>query len=140
MRVTKKPNINKYKNAIKKMSDRATLVPAINETIVEIRKRTQSGKDVNGNSFKPYAESTKDYRSKHGRSTNVNLTYSGAMLGSITVKSIQGGIRLYFGSTIENTKAYHNQISLKRKFFGLSQAQRDKLIKFLKSYYKNATV
>jgi len=137
MKITKKPDFGKYKKAVTSLKQ--GLATSANETITEIQKRTQGGRDVKGSSFKPYSNAYKSHKAKHYGSSKVNLTQTGNMLHSITFKKIKNGIRLYFGSSAENTKAYHNQITNKRKFFGLSKQQRDKLLNNVKNYFKKHT-
>lgn len=78
--------------------------------------RTQSGKDVNLKSFKPYSESYK--KTKGGK---VNLTATGAMLHAISNKNIPNGVRFYFNASSETQKAGWNQKV--RKFFGIDKKQ-----------------
>jgi phage gpG-like protein len=137
MKITKKPNFGKYKKAVDNLKQ--GLGTATNETITEIQKRTQSGKDYKGSSFTKYSDDYKEYKSKHYGSSRVNLTQTGNMLHSITSKKIKNGIRLYFGSSSENKKAYHNQVTNRRKFFGLSTKQKDRLLEIVKNYYKKQT-
>lgn len=137
MKITKKPKFDKYIKAVSNLRD--GLATKSNEAIIDIQKRTQSGKDVKGSSFKPYSKAYKAYKAKGYGSSKVNLTQTGNMLHSITFKKIKDGIRLYFGTSIENKKAYHNQITNGRKFFGLSKKQHSKLLEAVKNYYKKQT-
>lgn len=110
---TKKPDWDKYIKRIKDL-DRTLLAngPEVKSGII---KRTKSGVDVNNKSFKPYS---KAYR----HNGKVDLTIKGRMLNSILFKRIRNGIKLYFPAS-ENAKAYANQISYRRKFFGLDRKQ-----------------
>ena len=83
--------------------------------------RTQRGKDMKLKNFKSYKSDYAKYRSKHGRSKTVNLTYSGRMLGAINSKKIPLGLRFYFASKSETDKAKWNQKT--RKFFGIDKTQ-----------------
>lgn len=91
-----------------------------------IVSRTQKGLNVALNGFKSYSKSYKEYRSKQGRSTKPNLTYSGDMLGAINSKNIKYGLRFYFASKTERDKAGWNNKT--RPFFGIDKNQ----IKYLK--------
>ena len=91
-----------------------------------IISRTQGGRDVKGSSFKSYSSDYIKKRSKTGRGSSVNLTYTGAMLQAISHKSITNGLRFYFNASAEMKKAFYNQKT--RKFFGTDKKQ----IKYLK--------
>lgn len=99
----------------------------------EIVQRTQSGHSVNGSTFEPYSEGYRKYKSKRGRRTTPDLTFTGHMLGSLTTKIINQGAyllgQIFFSSSREADKAKYNQKS--REFFGLSKQQIDKLTKAL---------
>lgn len=101
---------------------------AMEEAAGEIVQRTQSGKDVNGSGFKAYSKEYAKTKSKSGRSSKPDLTFSGRMLTSITskVEETSTGIvgRIFFPSS-QSVKARANQAI--RRFFGLSKKQIDKL-------------
>jgi len=86
-----------------------------------IVNRTLKGKDVKLKSFKTYSRSYRNYREKHGRNSNVNLTYTGSMLGAISGKNVPKGLRFYFSSSAETKKATWNQKT--RRFFGVDKRQ-----------------
>lgn len=88
-----------------------------------IELRTLNGKDVKLRQFQRYSKAYKAYRAKRGRSSQVNLTYTGKMLGAMTTKVIKNGLRFKFISAAETKKAYYNQIINKREFFGLDKRQ-----------------
>lgn len=88
-----------------------------------IVERTQSGRDVDGNSFRPYTESYKRAKRKaFGSASPVNLTATGEMLGSIRAKT-SGGLTGPVEASIEITdrKAEFHQPD--RPFFGLDKTQ-----------------
>jgi len=94
-----------------------------------IVKRTLKGKDVKLKRFgtyAPYSKNYENYRKRHGRSSKVNLTYTGAMLGAIIGKNIKDGLRFKFSSSAETKKATWNQKT--RRFFGVDKTQ----IRYLK--------
>lgn len=123
-------NWNKKK---KELSDTKKLVPIANEIKADIIQRTQSGKDINERSFKPYSKSYAKTKSTR----TVNLTVKQQMLNAIDWKQIKGGIRFYFNSKEQNDKAYENQYKNGRKFFGLSIKDKKAIQKeFQKIYLK----
>lgn len=102
-----------------------------NELKAEIISRTQSGKDINKNAFKPYSNKYKKEKQKDFGSSTVNLTRTQQMLNAIDNKKIPNGIRLFFNSTQQNEKAYFNQTVNKRNFFGFDNSYLEKLGKKL---------
>jgi len=126
IKVTKLPNWGKYKRSLKKID--STLYSVAESVIVGIIKRTQSGKDKNKKGFKGYSKN-------YDKSGTVNLTDTGTMLHAIDRKKIKDGVKLYFPNSNEARKAYGNQVTYKRKFFGLDEKQKElikrKLGKFI---------
>lgn len=102
-----------------------------NEIISDIIDRTQSGKDIDGVGFKSYTRLYAIRKQKEFGTATVNLTRTQKMLNSITYKEIPKGLRFYFNASEQSTKAYHNQITNKRKFFGLSNDSLQKIRKFI---------
>ena len=101
--------------------------------VAGIHRRTLQGKDYKLKAFKPYDKDYKKYRSKHGRSSSVNLTYTGRMLKAMTTKRIKNGLRFTFMSSRELKKAGHNSVT--RDFFGVSTPQIKYLQKVLGKLY-----
>ena len=97
--------------------------------MAEIHSRTLSSKDRNLKSLKPYSTSYREFRQSKGRGSDVNLTYTGAMLGAMTHKDIPNGLRFTFMSKSELDKAYQN--SKTRDFFGVDKNQEKKIRKKL---------
>lgn len=95
------------------------------DAILEIVQRTESGKSVNGGSFKSYTPEYRKFRSKKNRSTTPDLRFTGRMLGSITQRVRKRGkswiAEIFFASALEDKKAQANQKI--RDFFGLSKKQ-----------------
>ena len=91
----------------------------------QIIKRTQSGKDFEGQDFEPYSDAYAKRKAKTGRNIRPDLTYTGKMLASIQVsldKKVSGLLgRIFFASANEGAKAKYN--SQRRKFFELSKEQ-----------------
>lgn len=112
----------------------------------EIVKRTQAGQKPTGGAFKAYSKSYAKYKSSKGRSTGVDLTFSGQLLQAIqtkiekTTSAITATI--FFnaprsnrgasgkGSTITNP-ALATELERTRPFFALSKKQIDKIINAL---------
>lgn len=118
----------------------------INKKIVEtialeikenIESRTQTGKDMNGNKFKPY---TKKYSDKKGKTT-VNLTDNGLMLNAMTQKAMSNDTAKIFFMDNESArlaKIHHNGEGKmpERKFFGVGVSDRADAIKIYKDLAK----
>ena len=60
-----------------------------NFVLSAIRLRTQQGKQINGRLFARYSQGYKRYKQKHGRNSKVDLTFTGAMLGSMAIRRAQ---------------------------------------------------
>jgi hypothetical protein len=56
--------------------------------IGRMKRRTAQGRDVNGAAFQPYSKRYAKQREQAGRTTDVALTLSGAMLGSMQILSV----------------------------------------------------
>ncbi len=125
IRVTKQPNWGKYRKRLKKTDD--ALYSVAESIIVGIVKRTQSGKDKGRKGFKAYSKS-------YGKVGRVNLTERGTMLHSIDRKKVKNGVKLFFGNTKENAKAYGNQVKYGRKFFGIDNKQHKHMVERLGKY------
>lgn len=109
-----------------------------------IRARTQQGLDVNGVPFEKYSTSQKwnwrDTRSKKGYQTNhVDLTFKGDMFRALKVSFRRDGFKflatIFFNERKQSQKAKGHQTGRlgptsfqPRKFFGLSQRQRETII------------
>lgn len=127
----KRPNFKKYESRFNNIP-RDKLQGLANQLTVGIINRTQKGKDKKFKPFKRYSTAYK--KTKRGFGSRVNLTVTNNMLHSINSKIGRNKIRLYFGSTVENAKAYSNNLT--RKFFGIDVRQI-KIIK--KSFIKTLT-
>lgn len=102
----------------------------------EIDIRTSSGKDIQGASFRPYAESTKrakrSAKNEGSRQTSpVNLTQTGRMLasfGKVRIQKTKSKITgiIGFSNKAEGLKGKWNQA--KRPWFGLSERQITRLL------------
>lgn len=103
----------------------------------DIRKRTQFGRDADDKTFKPYTKSTKEQRAKRGRTTKVNLTDTGKMLGAIGrgVKPTKNGVRIQLTGE-QGFKAYNIKFNQKRNFFAFNEKQVKRVIKKIKAWMK----
>ena len=131
MRIKKHINFGRIKKKAIDQHER-NLPLLFNEIKYGIISRTQKGQDVNGNSFKAYSKSYGAEKRKNFGAGTVNLTRTQKMLNSIRFKRITGGIRLYFSSMKENSKAHGNQVKNGREFFGIDQGQSKYVLKRLK--------
>ena len=92
-----------------------------------IRTKTQKGIDFRDRPFAPYSEGYLKKLNREGKSTNVDLFYSGRMLGSLTPastikKSGKGKVTLAFSNSQMRQRALFNQVlgDPKREFFGFN--------------------
>ena len=92
-----------------------------------IRTKTQKGIDFRDRPFAPYSEGYLKKLNKEGKSTNIDLFYSGRMLGSLTPastikKSGKGKVTLAFSNSQMRQRALFNQVlgDPKREFFGFN--------------------
>ncbi len=100
-----------------------------NDIVADMHSRTLKGEDVTLGTFKEYSDSYKKQRSKKGRKTKPNLTYTGNMLGGMMSKKIPNGLKFTFTSSSELKKAEWNQKT--RKFFGIDKNQKASIKKTL---------
>jgi hypothetical protein len=107
------------------------------ELVKDIRKRTQTGKDADERSFKPYKKSTAVQRAKRGRTLKVNLTDTGKMLGSMAkgVRAKKSGVRLQITGR-DGFKAYNIKFNQRRNFFAFNDKQVKRVIKKIKAWMK----
>jgi len=92
-----------------------------------IRTKTQKGIDFKDRPFAPYSSGYLKKLNKEGKSTNVDLFYSGRMLGSLTPsstvkKSGRNKVSLAFSNSQMRQRALFNQVlnDPKREFFGFN--------------------
>jgi hypothetical protein len=101
-----------------------------------IRTKTQKGIDFNDRPFAPYSQGYLKKLNREGKSTNVDLFYSGRMLGTLTPnstikKSGKHKISLAFNNSQMRQRALFNQVSNdpKREFFGFNNRTEKIIIK-----------
>jgi hypothetical protein len=101
-----------------------------------IKQRTSRGVSADGNSFPPYTEAYKTFRSQAGRQTQFpDLNFSGQMLSNITQRSEPSFAIIYFANKFQNTKALGNQ--KKRKFFAIGAREIQPVMNvFMQTYNK----
>jgi hypothetical protein len=92
-----------------------------------IRTKTKKGIDFNDRPFAPYSQGYLKKLNREGKSTNVDLFYSGRMLGTLTPnstikKSGKHKISLAFNNSQMRQRALFNQVlnDPKREFFGFN--------------------
>ena len=118
--------IDKFESALSKAIDKG-IKQAGFQLLNIIRTKTQKGLDFRNKPFAPYSEGYLKKLEKEGKPTNVDLWYSGKMLGSLTPseaikKTGKYKITLGFGRAEERNKALWNQVlgKPKREFFGFN--------------------
>ncbi len=143
----------KLKNKISFSNNDANLRKEINKKLSialldateEITRRTLRGLDISGSKFKPYTPEYAKRKRDTGRNTNVNLTYTGAMLAALTSNVSEQADKLVgtisFSTTKEALKAsFNNKI---RPFFGFSKVQvvniKDKIKEAINEWKRSAT-
>ena len=92
-----------------------------------IRTKTKKGQDFRDTPFAPYSSSYLKKLNKEGKSTNVDLFYSGRMLGSLTPNSSikktgKHKVSIGFSNAQMRQRALFNQVlnDPKREFFGFN--------------------
>ena len=92
-----------------------------------IRTKTSKGQDFRGRPFAPYSEGYLKRLQREGKSTGVDLFYSGKMMGSLTPsstvkKSGRNKVSLAFNNAQMRQRALFNQVlgNTKREFFGFN--------------------
>lgn len=102
-------------------------------TIIE--DRTAKGEQINGLDFEPYSEEYTWFRAKNGRSvSNVDLSFTGNMLSSMSVKANSRYATIFFTRAREAKKAAGNNKT--RPFFGFSRNEEKRLGKVFFRYLK----
>lgn len=108
--------------------------------MARIKKRTLEGRDVEGTPFTPYTHSYRLFRLKTGRpSTNVDLFYTGSMLGAMTFDPDSSAVDVYFMNTQDSSgtenpkKAFF--LNESREFFALSEDDIDDIMDIVDQYF-----
>ena len=118
--------IDKFENRLSKIIDKGIRQAGF-QLIDIIRTKTQKGIDFRDRPFAPYSSGYLKKLNKEGKSTNVDLFYSGRMLGSLTPsssvkKSGRNKVSLAFSNSQMRQRALFNQVlnDPKREFFGFN--------------------
>jgi hypothetical protein len=118
--------VDKFESALERAIDKGVKQAGF-QLLKIIRTKTQKGIDFNSKPFAPYSEGYLKRLQKEGKETNVDLWYSGKMLGALTpnqalTKTGKHKITLGFARAEERNKALWNQVinSPKREFFGFN--------------------
>jgi len=118
--------VNKFESALERAIDKGVQQAGF-QLLKIIRTKTKKGIDFNSKPFAPYSEGYLKRLQKEGKETNVDLWYSGKMLGALTpnqamTKTGKHKITLGFARAEERNKALWNQVinSPKRQFFGFN--------------------
>ena len=88
-----------------------------------IRTKTKKGINFKDGAFAPYSQGYLKKLNREGKSTNVDLFYSGRMLGSLTSKKTgKHKVSLGFSNSQMRQRALFNQVlnEPKRQFFGFN--------------------
>ena len=94
------------------------------QLVDRIRTKTQKGIDRNDVRFEPYSEGYLKRLRREGKSTSVDLFYTGRMLGSLgTKKTGKHKVSLGFNNAEMRQRALFNQVlnEPKREFFGFNK-------------------
>ena len=115
-----------------------------------VRTKTQKGIDFRDRKFAPYSEGYLKKLQREGKRTNVDLFYSGRMLGALTPsprtvkKSGKNKVSISFSNSQMNQRALFNQVlnEPKREFFGFND-RTEKIIskqfnRFVKQQFEKA--
>ena len=133
-------SVNKIEKALKKkgkdvkQSFKRALSITAQQGINIIEDRTQSGVGYKGGMFKPYTEKYRIFRKKKGRGKDVDLQFTGRMLGSMTSKATGKKATIFFTRGEEAKKAAMND--KKRPFFGFNRQEERQLAKVFFRYIK----
>jgi hypothetical protein len=111
---------------------RNELPEAMEDVKADLIKRTKGGTDIAGGQFKSYSKSWAAVRRAEGLQTSTpDLTFTGAMLNALRVKSYRNAAEIYFESRAEARKASENQRL--RAFFGWTKRAVEILVNRLRS-------
>ncbi len=131
MQVDIKTNAKKVQAALKKKgkdidkSMKRALSITAQQGINIIEDRTQDGVGYKGGAFKGYSEKYAKFRRAKGRGKNVDLQFSGRMLGSMTSKADRKKATIFFTRAEEAKKAAMNDKT--RPFFGFNRKEEKQL-------------
>ena len=140
MQVNINSNVEKIQKTLKKKGKdvKKSLKRALSITAQEginiIESRTESGVGFKAGRFKPYTEKYRIFRKKKGRGKDVDLQFTGRMLGSMTSKATDKKATIFFTRGEEAKKAAMNNRT--RPFFGFNRKEERQLAKVFFRYIK----
>jgi hypothetical protein len=127
------------------VSDMPELKQAFGQALIDhMVERTEDGLDRNGNKFQAYPKTYKesDAFKAFGKTSKVNLTMTGDMLGQIDIIETKGNeIKIGWRDETENAKAYNHNTGdtvLKRPFFGINNPDIASISKEFKPDFKKS--
>jgi len=119
--------LNSFKSRIPRIIDKGVKQAGF-QLLDIIRTKTKKGLDINSLPFSPYSSGYIKKLNREGKSTKVDLFYTGRMLGSLTPNSTikktgKHKITLAFTNAQMRQRALYNQVlnEPKRKFFGFNK-------------------
>jgi len=119
-------NYKKFQSVLSRVIDKGVKQAGF-QLVDRIRTKTQKGIDFNDRPFAPYSSGYLKKLNKEGKSTNVDLFYSGRMLGSLTPsgsvkKTGKHKVSVSFTNSQMRQRALFNQVlnDPKREFFGFN--------------------
>ena len=124
-------NLKKFQTVLPRIIDKG--VKQVGFQLLDIiRTKTQKGIDFRDRPFAPYSQGYLKKLNKEGKSTKVDLFYSGRMLGSLTPnstvkKSGRNKVTLAFSNSQMRQRALFNQVlnDPKREFFGFNNRTKN---------------
>jgi len=119
-------NFKRFESVLSRVIDKGVKQAGF-QLVDRIRTKTQKGIDFRDRPFAPYSSGYLKKLNKEGKSTNVDLFYSGRMLGSLTPNSSvkktgKHKVSLGFSNSQMRQRALFNQVlnDPKREFFGFN--------------------
>jgi hypothetical protein len=119
-------NYKKFQSVLSRVIDKGVKQAGF-QLVDRIRTKTQKGIDFNDRPFAPYSSGYLKKLNREGKSTNVDLFYSGRMLGSLTPsgsvkKTGKHKVSVSFTNSQMRQRALFNQVlnDPKREFFGFN--------------------
>jgi hypothetical protein len=119
-------NYKKFQSVLSRVIDKGVKQAGF-QLVDRIRTKTQKGIDFNDRPFAPYSSGYLKKLNREGKSTNVDLFYTGRMLGSLTPsgsvkKTGKHKVSVSFTNSQMRQRALFNQVlnDPKREFFGFN--------------------
>ena len=119
-------NLKNFQSLLSRVIDKGVKQAGF-QLVDRIRTKTSKGIDFNDRPFAPYSQGYLKKLNREGKSTNVDLFYSGRMLGALTPsgsvkKTGKHKVSINFTNSQMLQRALFNQVlnSPKREFFGFN--------------------